>query len=63
MFVKTSMMMLCMAGIAFYLRFLVALCKEHKPRLSGFRVRVRLGSSDGTIAELPKRRTSVTRTA
>jgi hypothetical protein len=63
MFFKTVMTLLCMAGIAFYMRFLVALCKERKPRSSGYWVRLRVGSGEGTIAELPKRRTPVTRAA
>lgn len=36
MFLKTVMTLLCAAGIAFYVRFLVALCKESKPRSSGY---------------------------
>jgi hypothetical protein len=63
MLLKTVMMLLCAAGITFYVRFLVALCKESKPRSSGYWVRLRLGSGEGTIAELPKRRTPVTRAA
>jgi hypothetical protein len=63
MFLKTVMTLLCTAGIAFYVRFLVALCKESQPRSSGSWVRLRLGSGEGTIAELPKRRKPVTRAA
>ncbi len=63
MFAKTVVIVLCTAGIAFYVRFLIALCKERKPRASGYWVRLRLGSGEGTIAELPKRRTPVTRAA
>jgi hypothetical protein len=63
MFLKTLMAVLCTAGIAFYLRFLLALCNERKPRSSGYWVRLRLGSGDGTIAEMPERRKPVTRAA
>lgn len=63
MFLKTVMTVLCTAGIAFYLRFLVALCKESKPRSTGYWVRLRLSSGEDTIAELPERRTPVTRAA
>jgi len=63
MFLKTVMTLLCTAGIAFYVRFLVALCKERKPRSSVYRVRLRLGSGEGTIAELPERRKPVARAA
>jgi hypothetical protein len=63
MFLKTVMTVLCTAGIAFYLRFLVALCKESKPRSTGYWVRLRLSSGEDTIAELPERRTPMTRAA
>ena len=63
MFVMAAMTVLCTAGIAFYLRFLVALCKERKPHSSGYWVRLRLGSGDGRIAELPERRKPATRAA
>jgi hypothetical protein len=64
MFLKTAMMLLCIAGIAFYLRFLVAaLCKECKPRSSGYWVRLRLNSGEDSIVELPQRRKPVTRAA
>jgi hypothetical protein len=63
MFVKTLMTVLCTAGIAFYVRFLVALCKECKPRSVGYWVRLRVGSGADTIAELPKRSKPLTRAA
>ncbi|HYL16399.1 MAG TPA: hypothetical protein VEV41_25420 [Terriglobales bacterium] len=63
MFVTTMMTALCTAAIAFYVRFLIALCKECKPGLSGYWVRLRLGSGEDAIAELPKRHMSVTRAA
>ena len=57
------MTVLCTAGIAFYVRFLVALCKERKPRLIGYWVRLRLGSGEDTIVELQERKKPVTRAA
>lgn len=63
MFLKTIMTLLCAWCIAFYVRFLVTLCKQSKPRSSGYWVRLRLGSGEGTIAELPQRRKPVTRAA
>ena len=63
MFVKTVMMVLCTAGIAFYVRFLVALCKEYKPRSVGYWVRLRNGPHEDTIAEVPERRQPLTRAA
>jgi hypothetical protein len=55
--------LLCTAGIAFNLRFLVALCKDRKPRLLGYWVRLRLNSSEGAIAEPRERTRSVTQVA
>jgi hypothetical protein len=63
MFLKTVMMLLCTAGTAFYVRFLAAIWKDRRPRSSGYWVRLRLGSGEGTIAELPERRKPVTRAA
>jgi hypothetical protein len=48
MFLKTVMTVLCMAGIAFYVRFLVALWNEREPRSSGYWVRLRVGSGGDT---------------
>lgn len=63
MFVTAVMTVLCTTGVAFYARFLVALCKERKPRLIGYWVRLRLGSGEDAIAELPERKRSVARAA
>ena len=63
MFVIAAMTVLCTAGIAFYVRFLVALCKECEPRRIGYWVRIRLGSGEDTIVELQARRKPVTRAA
>ena len=56
MFVMAVMTVLCTAAIAFYVRFLVALCKECKPRRIGYWVRLRLGSGEDEIAELQERK-------
>jgi hypothetical protein len=63
MLVKSVLTVLCIAGIAFYLRFLVALCKECKPSSVGYWVRLRLGSGEDTIADLPERKKPVARAA
>ena len=63
MFATGLMTLLCTAGIAFYVRFLVALCKECKPGPIGYWVRLRLGSGENAISELQKRKTPVTRAA
>ena len=60
MFLKSVMMLLRTAGIAFYVRFLVALYKESRPRSSGFWVRLRFSSGEATIGELPKGRWPMT---
>ena len=46
MLVIPAMTVLCTAGVAFYVRFLVALCKECKLRRSGYWLRLRLGSRE-----------------
>ena len=63
MFLKATMMLLCAAGNAFYVRFLVATCKECKPRSIAYWVRLRLDSGEDTIAELPEERNPLTRAA
>jgi hypothetical protein len=63
MFAKMAMTILCMTGIAFYVRFLIALCKECKPHSVGYWVRLRLGSDEDTIAEVPEQRRVLTRAA
>jgi hypothetical protein len=63
MFIRTVMTVLCTAGIAFYVRFLVALWKESKPLSSGYWVRLRLSSGEDSTVELRERRKPVTRAA
>jgi hypothetical protein len=63
MFVIAVWMVLCTAGIAFYVRFLVALYKECKPPLTGYWVRLRLGSGEDALAEPEVRKRPVTRAA
>jgi hypothetical protein len=60
MFVTAVMTVLCTAGIAFYVRFLVALCQECKPRFADW-MRLRLGSGKDAMAELQE--SPVNRTA
>jgi hypothetical protein len=62
MFVIAAWTALSTAGIAFYVRFLVALQKERKPRLIGYWVRLRLGAREDTIAELRERGSGVRQT-
>jgi hypothetical protein len=63
MFLKTVMTVLCTAGIAFYVRFLVALWKERETLSSGYWVRLRLSPGEDSTVELPERRKPVTRAA
>jgi hypothetical protein len=63
MFVMALMTVLCTAGVAFYLRFLFALWRECKPRPVGYWIRLRLGSGEDTIVEMPERTKPVTRAA
>ena len=63
MFVMAFMTLLCTGGAMFCVRFLVALCKECKPRRIGYWVRLRVGSGEDAIAELRQRKKPVTRAA
>ena len=63
MFATTAITLLCIAGISFYVRFLVAMCRECKTRRIGYWVRVQLGSSEELIPELRQRERPVTRAA
>jgi hypothetical protein len=67
MLMTAAMTVLCTAGIAFYVGFLVALCQECKPRRIGYWVRLRLASGEDTIedtiVELQERERPVTRAA
>jgi hypothetical protein len=63
MFAMAAMTALCTAGIAFYLRFLVALSKECKPRRIGFGLRTRLGSDEDAIGEPQERKKLLNRAA
>ena len=63
MFATTGITLLCTAGISFYVRFLVAMCRECKTRRIGYWVRVQLGSSEELIPELRQRERPVTRAA
>jgi hypothetical protein len=62
-FLSAVITVLCTAGITFYMRFLVALCKECNPSRIGYWVRLRLGSGDHAIAELQHRKKPMTRAA
>ena len=63
MLVSALMTVLCTAGIGFYARFLVAICKERKPPLSGYWVRLRPVSRAEPLVELQERTTAVNRAA
>ena len=63
MLAKMAMTLVCTAGIAFYVRFLVALWKDRRPRSGGYWVRLKLGSGESTIAELLEQRKPVSRAA
>jgi hypothetical protein len=63
MFARTVIMLLCAASISFYVRFLIALCRERKTPPIGYWVRVRPGSGEESTPELRKRDRPVTRAA
>lgn len=51
------------AGIAFYLRFLVVLCRESKPHVGGYWMRLRLKSDENLILECKDREIAAPRAA
>lgn len=63
MFTMALMTVLCAACVAFYLRFLVALCRECKLRPFGYWVRLRLVRGEETISELRELDQTLTRAA
>jgi len=63
MFATTAITLLCIACISFYVRFLVALYRECKPRRIGYCVRLRLSSSEESVPELRQRERPMTRAA
>jgi hypothetical protein len=63
MFVRPVLTLLCTAAVAFYVRFLVALCMECKPCPSGFWVRLRLDAGVEPITERNNREIPAPRAA
>jgi hypothetical protein len=63
MFVIAGMTVLCAAGVAFYVRFLVALFRECRFRQSGYWVRPRLDSDKGLLVEMQESERPVARAA
>ena len=55
MFVTTAITLMCTAGVSFYLRFLVALCRECRPHRIGYWVRLRLNTAKEEIARRQER--------
>ena len=63
MVVRAVMTALCTAGIAFYIRFLFALCKELKHRWICYLVRLQPDANEYLIPEPRKVETSFPRAA
>ena len=61
MFVAAAMTVLCTTSVAFYVRFLAALCRERKPGRCGYWVR--LGSGEDALVEMQEPKKTVTRAA
>ena len=55
--------LLCTAGVAFYVLFLVALGSECRPRLVGYWMRLQPGAHENAMTELRKRRPPARRAA
>ena len=54
---------LCIVGVAFYLRFLAALCKDYRSCGIWYLVRLRMHASEAEIVAVPKAERSLTRAA
>jgi hypothetical protein len=54
---------LCLAGVAFYMRFLVALCKDRKAHWIFYWVRLHGGCNEYSIPERRERKKPVARAA
>jgi hypothetical protein len=63
MLVMAVMTGLCTAGIAFYVRFLVALGGECKPRWIGYWMRLRLDARQSASGERQERQRATARAA
>ena len=63
MLVNTLMVAVGAVGVGFYLRFLVALCRESKRGLVGYWLRLRTGAHAPTVTELHSEEEPVTRAA
>ena len=63
MFGDAVMAAVCVVAVAFYVAFLVGLFRECPPRVTGYWVRLRLGSVEDTLAELQQRSNRVRRAA
>jgi hypothetical protein len=63
MLVTAVMTIICAAGIGFYIRFLLALREEGKPRMGGYWMRLRLTSNAKNVVELYPHRKARSRAA
>jgi hypothetical protein len=63
MLAVTVLTTLCAGGLGFYLRFLVALCKECKPRITEYWVRLRLTPKENTVVKLQPADKTISRAA
>jgi hypothetical protein len=63
MFVMALMTVLCAAGVAFYAKFLLALCKEPKRGPVGYWALLRLGSAEHANSVPPEREKTPLRAA
>jgi hypothetical protein len=63
MFATVAITLVCTAGVSFYVRFLVALCKECRPHRIGRWVGLRLNTAEEEIAGRHERRDAMARAA
>ena len=63
MFVTIAITLICTAGVSFYLRFMVALCKECRPHRIGYWVCLRPNTAEEEIARRQERPEPMARAA
>jgi len=55
MFLAAVVTTVCTGGVAFYLRFLLALCRQKKRRLIGYWLLIQPGANEGNVPEQEER--------
>lgn len=63
MLLRTTVILTSTAAVGFYTRFMLALLRECRPRVSGYWVRLRLRPNEGQVVELATAKSPLSRAA